>query len=38
MLHVVITEDTENGWTKITTEDGKIGYVKSNSLVNAQIS
>lgn len=33
---VVTTEDTKNRWTKITTEDGKIGYVKTNSLVNAQ--
>lgn len=24
----------ESGWTKITTENGKIGYVKTNSLAN----
>lgn len=33
---VVTTEDTNNGWTKITTENGKIGYVKDKTLVNAQ--
>ena len=26
--------DEESGWTKITTENGKIGYVKSNKLAN----
>lgn len=36
---VVKKQDNEkvpDGWTKVTTENGKIGYVKSNTLVNSQ--
>lgn len=33
---VVTTEETENGWTRITTENGKIGYVKTKTLANHQ--
>lgn len=29
-------EEIPEGWTKVTTERGKIGYVKSNTLVNSQ--
>lgn len=28
--------DEENGWTKITTENGKIGYVKTSTLANTK--
>ncbi len=28
--------DEENGWTKITTENGKIGYVKTSTLANSK--
>ncbi len=28
--------ETENGWTKITTENGKIGYVKTKTLANTK--
>ena len=30
------TDDTNDGWTKVTTENGKIGYVKTNSLANVK--
>lgn len=28
--------EEENGWTKITTENGKIGYVKTSTLANVK--
>lgn len=28
------TENLPNGWSKVTTQNGKIGYVKTNTLVN----
>lgn len=33
---VVSSEDTPDGWTKVTTENGKVGYVKTKTLVNEQ--
>lgn len=33
---VVTTEETENGWTRITTENGKTGYVQTKTLANHQ--
>ena len=30
----VVAISTENGWTKIRTENGKLGYVKENVLAN----
>ena len=32
----VVKDDktAENGWTKVTTENGKIGYVKTSTLAN----
>ena len=32
----VTVVSTEKGWTKITTQNGKVGYVKENTLVNSQ--
>lgn len=32
----VTVVSTNNGWTKITTANGKIGYVQANTLVNSQ--
>lgn len=29
-------EDIPSGWKKVTTENGKIGYVKENTIVNIQ--
>lgn len=29
-----ISRENEKGWTKVTTENGKIGYVKTSTLVN----
>ena len=34
----VIVISNENGYAKIRTEDGKIGYVKSNKLVNEVVA
>ena len=34
----VIVISNENGYAKIITEDGKIGYVKSNKLVNEVVA
>lgn len=31
------TEKLPDGWSKITTENGKIGYVKENTIVNTQV-
>ncbi len=31
---VIIISDNENGWSKVRTENGKIGFVKTNNLVN----
>lgn len=28
--------ETKDGWTKVTTENGKVGYVKENTVVNLQ--
>ena len=33
---VVETETQNEGWTKVTTENGKIGYVKTSSLANTK--
>lgn len=32
--YVIVVSKTDNGWTKIRTEKGKVGYVKSNTLTN----
>lgn len=32
----VVKSEEESDWTKITTENGQIGYVKTNTLVNSQ--
>ena len=29
-------ENVANGWTKVTTESGKVGYVKTNTLANTK--
>ena len=29
-------EDIPDGWTKVATENGKVGYVKTNTVVNIQ--
>lgn len=34
---VVTTENVAKGWSKITTENGKVGYVKTKTLANEQI-
>lgn len=34
---VVTTEEVKEGWSKITTSNGKVGYVKANTLVNEQV-
>lgn len=31
---IIIAIDDRNGWTKVRTENGKIGYVQTNKLVN----
>lgn len=37
-MNVIIVILNENGYAKIRTEDGKIGYVKSNKLVNEVVA
>ena len=32
--YVVVISETENGYTRVRTENGKIGYIKSNKLTN----
>ena len=32
--YVVVISQSDNGWSKIRTENGKIGYVKSNKIAN----
>ena len=34
---VVTTEEIKDGWSKVTTSNGKVGYVKTNTLVNEQV-
>lgn len=31
---VIYISDTDNGWAKVRTENGKIGYIKKNKLTN----
>ena len=31
---VIVISETDNGWTKVRTENGKIGFVKTKLLVN----
>ena len=31
---VIIVKQNENGWTKVRTQNGKIGYIKTNKLIN----
>lgn len=31
---VIVISETENGWSKIRTEDGKIGYIESKYITN----
>ncbi len=32
--YVVVVSKTDDGWTKIRTENGKVGFIKSKNLVN----
>lgn len=32
--YVIVVSKTDDGWTKIRTENGKVGYVKNDALVN----
>lgn len=31
---LIVIANRENGWTKVRTENGKIGFVKTNSIIN----
>ena len=31
---VIFVSDVDNGWAKVRTQDGKVGYVKKNKLTN----
>ena len=32
--YVIVVSKTDDGWTKIRTDNGKVGYVKNDALVN----
>lgn len=32
--YVIVVSKTDDGWTKIRTENGKVGFIKSKNLVN----
>ena len=33
----VVTDSKENGWVEVRTENGRLGYVKSNTLANESV-